>query len=494
MTAIVGVGEVVPNFINGSWRKSSAPTALAVTNPATAEIIARVPLTTSIEVEAAALSAAAAFPKWRRTPSSERVQYLFKFKQLLEENLSELARVITIECGKTLDESRGELRRGIENVEAACATPALVQGYNSEDIATGIDETLIRQPVGVVAAITPFNFPAMIPLWFTPWALACGNCIILKPSEKVPLTVRRILQLLEQTGLPGGVVQVVNGSKETVDAILDHPLIQAITFVGSTDVARYIYSRAAANGKRVQCQGGAKNPLIILPDADIEEASRAVGESAFGCAGQRCLAGSLVVAVGDAHEPFSEALSEIALSRKLGCGLDSGVEMGPVISHESRNRIRALTEQGVQEGASLAVDGRQPAVTGYEKGFFVGPTILSGVQPEGALVSTEIFGPVLTLLRFPRVDEAINFVNNGKYGNMACLFTESGASARKFRYEVEAGNIGINVGVAAPVASFPFSGWKDSFFGDLHGQGRDAVEFYTRKKVVIERWPQGSSK
>ena len=486
----MGAAEVVPNLIDGSWRKSSARTALSVTNPATAEEIARVPLSPSAEVGAAAISAAAAFPEWRRTPPGERVQYLFKFKQLLEQSFSELARVITTECGKTLDESRGELRRGIENVEAACGIPTLIQGYNSEDIASGIDETMIRQPVGVVAGITPFNFPAMIPLWFIPWALACGNCMILKPSEKVPNTVHRILQLLEQTGLPDGVVQALNGSKETVDAILDHPLIQAISFVGSTSVARYIYSRAAANGKRVQCQGGAKNPLIILPDADIEEASRAVGESAFGCAGQRCLAGSLVLTVGDAQEPFSETLSEMALSRRLGYGLDSGVEMGPVISAESKDRIGALIEQGVQEGASLEVDGRQRVVTGYEDGFFVGPTILSGVEAEATLVSTEIFGPVVTLLRFPRVDEAINFVNQGKYGNMACLFTGSGASARKFRYEVEAGNIGINVGVAAPVASFPFSGWKDSFFGDLHGQGRDAVEFYTRKKVVIERWPQ----
>ena len=486
----MGVIEVVPNLIDGSWRKSSAATSLSVTNPATAEEIARVPLSPSAEVEAAAISAAAAFPEWRRTPAGERVRCLFKFKQLLEQSFSELARVISTECGKTLDESRGELRRGIENVEAACGIPILSQGYNSEDIASGIDETMIRQPVGAVAAITPFNFPAMIPLWFTPWALACGNCVILKPSEKVPNTMRRILQLLEQTGLPDGVVQALNGSKETVDAILDHPQIQAISFVGSTSVARYIYRRAAANGKRVQCQGGAKNPLIILPDADIGEASRAVAESAFGCAGQRCLAGSLVVTVGDAQVPFSEALSEVARSRRLGCGLDSGVEMGPVISASSKNRIGALIEQGLQEGARLEVDGRQPVVAGYEDGFFVGPTILSGVQAEASLVSTEIFGPVVTLLWFPRVDEAIDFVNQGKYGNMACLFTGSGASARKFRYQVEAGNIGINVGVAAPVASFPFSGWKESFFGDLHGQGRDAVEFFTRKKVVIERWPE----
>ncbi len=486
----MGVIEVVPNLIDGSWRKSSAATSLSVTNPATAEEIARVPLSPSAEVEAAAISAAAAFPEWRRTPAGERVRCLFKFKQLLEQSFSELARVISTECGKTLDESRGELRRGIENVEAACGIPILSQGYNSEDIASGIDETMIRQPVGAVAAITPFNFPAMIPLWFTPWALACGNCVILKPSEKVPNTMRRILQLLEQTGLPDGVVQALNGSKETVDAILDHPQIQAISFVGSTSVARYIYRRAAANGKRVQCQGGAKNPLIILPDADIGEASRAVAESAFGCAGQRCLAGSLVVTVGDAQVPFSEALSEVARSCRLGCGLDSGIEMGPVISASSKNRIGALIEQGLQEGARLEVDGRQPVVAGYEDGFFVGPTILSGVQAEASLVSTEIFGPVVTLLWFPRVDEAIDFVNQGKYGNMACLFTGSGASARKFRYQVEAGNIGINVGVAAPVASFPFSGWKESFFGDLHGQGRDAVEFFTRKKVVIERWPE----
>ena len=485
----MGTSKQILNFIDGSWQTSSVATTLSVTNPATTEEIAKVPLSEAAEVGQAADSAAKAFRDWRRTPPSERVQYLFKLKQLLEQNFDEVARTVTQECGKTLQEARGELQRGIENVEVACGIPSLLQGYNSEDIASGIDETMIRQPLGVVAAITPFNFPAMIPLWFTPYAIACGNCIILKPSEKVPLTLQKILELVEQTGLPKGVIQLVNGSKETVDAILDHPLIQAISFVGSTQVARYVYGRAAAQGKRVQCQGGAKNPLIVLPDADMEATSRIVGESAFGCAGQRCLAGSIVATVGTAHKPFQEAISEVARSRRVGFGLDEGVEMGPVISGESKERIEALIEQGADGGASLTVDGRHPEVPGYEAGYFVGPTILSDIQPGNSLVSTEIFGPVLSLLHFEHVDDAIEFVNGGRYGNMACLFTGSGAAARKFRYEIEAGNIGINIGVAAPVASFPFSGWKDSFFGDLHGQGRDAVDFYTLKKVVVERWP-----
>ena len=488
----MGTSEQILNFIDGSWQKSSVAAALSVTNPATTEEIAKVPLSEAAEVGQAADSAAKAFLGWRRTPPTERVQYLFKLKLLLEQNFDEVARTITQKCGKTLQEAKGELQRGIENVEVACAIPSLLQGYNSEDIASGIDETMIRQPVGVVAAITPFNFPAMIPLWFTPYAIACGNCIILKPSEKVPLTLQKILELVEQTGLPKGVIQLVNGSKETVDAILDHPLIQAVSFVGSTQVARYVYGRAAAQGKRVQCQGGAKNPLIILPDADMDASSKIVGESAFGCAGQRCLAGSIVATVGAAHKPFEDAISEVARSRRMGFGLDEGVEMGSVISGESKERIEALIGQGADGGASLTVDGRHPEVPGYEAGYFVGPTILSDVQPASSLVSTEIFGPVLSLMHFAHVDDAIEFVNGGRYGNMASLFTASGAAARKFRYEVEAGNIGINIGVAAPVASFPFSGWKDSFFGDLHGQGRDAVDFYTLKKVVVERWPSES--
>lgn len=482
----------VLNFIDGSWQKSSTSEMLGVTNPATAEEIAKVPLSDAGEVEQAAITAAQAFREWRRTPPVERVQYLFKLKRLLEDHFDEVAHLVTKECGKTLEESRGELQRGIENVDVACGIPSLLQGYNSEDIARGIDETMIRQPVGVVAAITPFNFPSMIPLWFLPYAIACGNCIILKPSEKVPLTMQRIVQLVEQTDLPRGVVQLVNGSKEAVDAILDHPSIGAVSFVGSTPIAKYIYSRAAAQGKRVQCQGGAKNPIIVLPDADMEASARIIGESAFGCAGQRCLAGSIVATVGAAQEPFQEAVSEVARSRKVGFGLEEGVEMGPVISNESRERIEALIEEGAGDGASLSMDGRRPRIPGYENGYFVGPTILSDVHPESDLAATEIFGPVLSLLPFERVRDAINFANSGRYGNMACLFTRSGSAARRFRYEVEAGNIGINIGVAAPVASFPFSGWKDSFFGDLHGQGQDAIEFYTLKKVVIERWPPES--
>jgi malonate-semialdehyde dehydrogenase (acetylating)/methylmalonate-semialdehyde dehydrogenase len=365
-----------------------------------------------------------------------------------------------------------------------------MQGYNSEDIARGIDEILIRQPIGVAAAIAPFNFPGMIPFWFLPYAIACGNTYILKPSEKVPLTMQKVVRLIEQTGLPAGVVNLVNGAKEAVDAILDHPTIRAVSFVGSSPVAQYVYSRAAANGKRVQCQGGAKNPIIILPDADLEMTTRITLDSAFGCAGQRCLAASLAVTVGSAQKPFTEAIAAAAESRVVGFGLDDGVQMGPVINSQSRDRIEGLIQQGLDEGASIVVDGRRPQISGYEQGSFVRPTLLQNVRPDSCIAKTEIFGPVLGMLHVESIDEAIALVNSGQWGNMACLFTSSGAAARKFRYEAEAGNIGINIGVAAPMAFFPFSGWKDSFFGDLHGQGRDAIEFFTQSKVIVERWFQ----
>jgi malonate-semialdehyde dehydrogenase (acetylating) / methylmalonate-semialdehyde dehydrogenase len=400
----------------------------------------------------------------------------------------------TQECGKTLAESKGELRRAIENVEIACSIPILIQGHNSEDVARGIDETMIRQPLGVTAIIAPFNFPGMIPFWFMPYAIACGNTCIVKPSEKVPLTLQKVFQLLEQTGLPKGVVNLVNGAKEVVDAILDHPLIRSVSFVGSTPVARYVYSRAAANGKRAQCQGGAKNPMIVLPDADLSMTTRITADSAFGCAGQRCLAASLAITVGEAKAPFTEAIAAAAECRVVGYGLDAGVEMGPVINANSQQRITGLIEQGIQEGASLLVDGRSPSIPGYEQGHFVRPTILDHVSPDGEIARTEIFGPVLSLMHVQTIDQAIALVNSGQYGNMACLFTRSGAAARQFRYEAEAGNIGINIGVAAPMAFFPFSGWKDSFFGDLHGQGHQAIEFFTQTKVVVERWPQDWSR
>jgi malonate-semialdehyde dehydrogenase (acetylating)/methylmalonate-semialdehyde dehydrogenase len=441
-------------------------------------------------VGAAAVAAQKAFEDWRRTPAGERIQPLFRLKTLLEENLKDLARTVTEECGKTFAESVGELRRAIENVEVACGIPSLMQGSNSEDIAAGIDEHMIRQPLGVVAAITPFNFPAMIPFWFMPNALATGNCFILKPSERVPLSSNQVFHLLEAAGFPPGVVQLVNGGKETVNALLDHPAIRAISFVGSTATARYIYSRAVANGKRAQCQGGAKNPVVVMPDADMEMTTRILADSAFGCAGQRCLAASVAITVGGAEKVLAEQMAHAARNRKVGYGLDEGVEMGPVISAESQARIEALIAQGEREGGRLLVDGRGKKVKNYGDGFFVFPTIMEGVPPQGEIARTEIFGPVLSLMHAASIDEAVEMVNARSYGNMACIFTSDGASARHFRYEVNAGNVGINVGVAAPIAFFPFSGWGDSFFGDLHAQARHGVEFYTQTKVVIERWPR----
>lgn len=484
------MATTLKNYINGVWHVVDGAELVDVMNPATAEVIAKVPLSPAAEVDLAARAAKAALADWRRTPVTERIQYLFKYKFLLEDHLEELARTISQECGKTLNESRGELRRAIENVENASAAPNFMQGDHSEDIARGIDEIMIRQPVGVCAAISPFNFPAMIPFWFLPYAIACGNTFILKPSEKVPLTMHVAFELLEEAGLPKGVVNLVNGGREAVDAILDHPDIRAISFVGSTPVAKHVYSRAARNGKRAQCQGGAKNPIIVLPDADLETTTNIAADSAFGCAGQRCLAASLAITVGEAHQVFSAAISEAAASRVVGNGLDEDVQMGAVITPESKARIESLIQKGIDEGAVPLVDGRQASISGYEKGIFVRPTVLENLNAESEIVRTEIFGPVLGLVHLDTIDEAIQFINSGQYGNMACLFTSSGANARKFRYEAEVGNIGINIGVAAPMAFFPFSGWKDSFFGDLHAQGRHAFEFYTQTKVVVERWPK----
>jgi malonate-semialdehyde dehydrogenase (acetylating) / methylmalonate-semialdehyde dehydrogenase len=474
------------NHVGGAWVDSSATEFLPVIDPATEQTLAEVPLSTPADVDAAVAAAAAAFPAWRRTPPEERIQYLFKLKRLLEEHQDEIARVCTEENGKTLAESRGEVQRAIENVEVACGIPTLMQGYNLEDVARGIDEMMVRQPVGVVAAITPFNFPAMIPFWFLPYAIACGNTFVLKPSEKVPLTMRRVFELMESLGLPPGVVGLVNGGKAVVDALLAHPEVRAISFVGSTPVAKYIYAQGAAHGKRVQCQGGAKNYVVVLPDADLETTTQIVTDSAFGCAGQRCLAVSTAIAVGDAQAPLRRALTASASALRVGNGLADGVQMGPVITPASKTRIERLIDQGAADGAKLLVDGRgQPG-----PGNFLRPTIMEGVPAASSLTTTEIFGPVLGLVPARDLDEAIAILNRSAFGNAASIFTTSGAAARKFRYEVAAGNVGVNIGVAAPMAYFPFSGWKDSFLGVLHGQGRDAVEFYTEKKVVIERWPK----
>jgi malonate-semialdehyde dehydrogenase (acetylating)/methylmalonate-semialdehyde dehydrogenase len=488
------VDTMLRNYIGGRWEAASATEVIPVTNPATGEVLAEAPLSSAADVAKAVKAAADALPAWRRTPAGDRIQPLFRLKALLDANFTDIARLITQECGKTLAESEGELRRGIENVEVATGIPSLMMGSNLEDIASGIDELMIRQPVGVVAVITPFNFPGMIPFWFLPYAIACGNTLVLKPSEKTPLTMARVMELMEQAGVPTGVVNLVHGGKDAVDALLDHPDVRAISFVGSTPVARYIYSRAAANGKRVQCQGGAKNPIVVLPDADLDMTTKIVADSAFGCAGQRCLASSVVITVADAAKPFTERISNAASSRKVGYGLDAGIEMGPVISAESQARIETLIAQGITAGAKPLVDGRKAAVNGYEKGHFLRPTVLTDVDPAGELARTEVFGPVLSVMRADSVEAAIELVNRSAYGNMACLFTSSGAAARQFRYEARVGNVGINVGVAAPMAYFPFSGWKDSFFGDLHAQGRDAIDFYTEKKVVVERWPSNWSR
>ncbi|HRQ32410.1 MAG TPA: CoA-acylating methylmalonate-semialdehyde dehydrogenase, partial [Anaerolineales bacterium] len=450
----------------------------------------RTPLGTKADVESAARAASEALPAWRRTPVNDRVQYLFKLRNLMRENADEIGRLITNEAGKTFEEAKAEMVRAYENVEVACGMPMMMKGEFVEDIATGIDELMIRQPVGVCATIAPFNFPGMIPFWYLPYALAAGNTYIIKPSEKVPMTMQFIMKLIEQVGFPKGVVNLVNGAKDVVDAILEHPSIRAVTFVGSTNVAKYIYATAAAHGKRVQAQGGAKNPVIVLPDADMDMATKIIADSAFGCAGQRCLAVSFAVTVGSARSTFSEAICDAASSRVVGYGLDSGVQMGPVINAASKARVESLIGLGVQEGASLPVDGRGVSIPGYEAGNFVRPTILADVPRGSEIAKTEIFGPVLSLMHVETVDDAIELVNSGQYGNQASLFTSSGSAARKFRYEAEAGNIGIKIGVAAPMAFFPFSGWKDSFFGDMHGQGMDAVEFFTQKKVVVERWPK----
>ena len=489
MSIVTGGSTLMRNYVNGDWVASSGSDSLPVLNPATGEQLGTTPLSTAADVGQAVDAASRAFPAWRRMPVTDRVQFLFKLREELERHFDEISRTITLECGKTLAESRGEMRRAVENVEVACGTPILIQGYNSEDIAAGIDEIMIRQPLGVCAVIAPFNFPGMIPFWFLPYAIACGNTVVIKPSERVPLTMQKVFALVNEIGLPPGVLNLVNGGRDVVNGLLDHPAVRSVSFVGSSAVARYVYARAAAAGKRAQCQGGAKNPVVVLPDADFGSAATVIADSAFGCAGQRCLATSLAITVGDAHEPFLDAIRDRAQSRVVGFGLDEGVQMGPVISPESRARVLKAIDQAVSEGARPLTDGRKLDGAAYRNGNFVGPTVIDGLPFQSELTTTEIFGPVLSAHHVGTVEEAIALVNAGSYGNQACLFTTSGANARQFRHEAEVGNIGINIAVAAPMAFFPFSGARDSFFGDLHGQGRDAVEFFTQEKVVVERWP-----
>ena len=492
-TAIITEAKI-PHYIDGQWVESNAREWSEILNPATGESLGKVPISDAAEVTRAIDAAAAAYPAWRRMPPEDRIQPLFKLKVLLEDHLDDISRLITQENGKTFTEAKAEMRRAIENVEVACGIPVMMQGYNLEDVARGIDEMMIRQPLGVTAAIVPFNFPGMIAFWFLPYAIATGNTFILKPSERVPLTMRYVYELIEKTGLPKGVVNLVNGGKVAVDTLIDDPRVRAISFVGSTPVARYIYARSGEKGKRAQCQGGAKNPVIILPDADMQMATQIISDSAFGCAGQRCLAVSVAVTIGEAQKTFRDAIAESASKLRVGNGLEDGVQMGPVITKQSKDRIESLIGVGEKQGAKVLVDGRNPKIPRHERGNFVKPTILDGVPASSELSHTEIFGPVLSMVHANDMDEALAFLERNPYGNQASLFTSSGAAARLFRYEAPAGNIGINIGVAAPMAYFPFSGWKDSFFGIMHGQGRDSVEFYTEKKVVVERWAKEHSR
>jgi malonate-semialdehyde dehydrogenase (acetylating) / methylmalonate-semialdehyde dehydrogenase len=477
--------RTIRNYVGGSWMDADSDERLDVTNPATGEVMAQVPMSSAKDVDRAVAAARAAFPGWRATPPVERARACFELKYLLEENKDELARLVTRDNGKAFKDASGEVRRGIECVEVATGIPSLMQGANLEDVSRGIDSDMIRQPIGVFAAITPFNFPFMVPQWFLPFAIACGNTFICKPSEQDPLAVEFTFELLDRIGLPPGVVNLVNGGKDSVNAILEHPDVDGVSFVGSTPVAHYIYETSARHGKRVQALGGAKNHVIVMPDAQLDSAVDGVLSSAFHAAGQRCLANSVCVAVGDVYEPLKRALAEKGGNMVVGDGSEPDTEVGPVISGVSRERIVDWIEKGIADGGEVVLDGRGK---GSEDGHFIGPTIIES-DPEAAICREEIFGPVLTLIRARDLDHALDILNSSTKGNAASIFTTSGGAMRKFRYEAQAGMLGVNIGVAAPMAYFPFTGWKDSFFGDLHAHGRDAIEFFTEKKVVITRWP-----
>jgi malonate-semialdehyde dehydrogenase (acetylating)/methylmalonate-semialdehyde dehydrogenase len=482
--------RLLENYIGGRWTPAAAATdVLDVTNPATGSALARVPLSGAADLDAAVEAAREALPQWRAVSTIGRARSLFELRERLVAREGELARSVTAEMGKTIADARAEVGRMIEMVEAACAIPTTMQGRILEDVSRNIDAETIRQPVGVCAAIVPFNFPAMVPFWFLPFAIACGNTFVLKPSEQVPLTQQIAFEELDALGLPPGVVNLVNGGREVVEGILDHPGIDAVSFVGSAPVAKIVYERAAKAGKRVQALGGAKNHMVVMPDAVVDRTVEGILGSAFGAAGQRCMAGSVVVTVGDAHEQLMDPLVKATEALQVGDGSDEASDVGPVISCAARDRIREWIDRGVAAGAKLTVDGRQP--TGdqlAEDGAFVGPTILDDVTPDMEIAQEEVFGPVLSVIRAATLDQAIDIVNSSRFGNGTSIFTESGASVRRYRHEVQAGMIGVNIGVAAPVAFFPFSGWKDSFLGDLHAHGTDAMEFFTRKKTVTSRF------
>jgi malonate-semialdehyde dehydrogenase (acetylating)/methylmalonate-semialdehyde dehydrogenase len=482
-----GVSEV-PLLINGENRFSKGR-AEQLFNPATGEETATLRHSTTDEIDAAVQAAFDAFPAWSATPVLQRCRVFFHFHAVLEKHADELIRMVTEENGKTLDEAKGSFARGLECIEFACGATSLMMGETVENVGTGVDGYSIRQPLGVCAGITPFNFPFMVPLWMYPMSIACGNTFVLKPSERVPRTAVRTAELLHEAGLPAGVLNVVHGGKTTVDAILSHPKIRAVSFVGSSAVAKYIYSTAAANGKRVQALGGAKNHSVVMPDADIKNAAQVVMASSFGCAGERCVATSVVVAVGDSADPLVAELRKIADEMKVGDGSQQGTIMGPVITPDATSRITGYIEKGIDEGAKLVRDGRKDTCTKSD-GNFLGPTIFDNVSPAMKIAREEIFGPVLSVVRVKNVSEALDVIKGSQYGNAASIFTRSGKTARDFVAKVQTGMVGVNVGVPAPTAIFPFAGWRGSFFGDLHALGKDGVQFYTESKVVTARWPE----
>jgi malonate-semialdehyde dehydrogenase (acetylating) / methylmalonate-semialdehyde dehydrogenase len=488
-TVATGAGiEDVPLFINGVRRVSSGATEQLL-NPATGAPNAVLYHSTSDEIDAAVQAAYGAFPAWSATPVLQRCRVFFHFHAVLEKHADELIRMVTEENGKTLEEAKGSFARGLECVEFAAGATSLMMGDTVENVGTGVDGYSIRQPLGVCAGITPFNFPFMVPLWMYPMAIACGNTFVLKPSERVPRTAVRTAELLHEAGLPPGVLNVVHGTKSVVDAILNHPKIRAVSFVGSSVVAKYIYSTAAANGKRVQALGGAKNHSVVMPDADLKNAAQVVMASSFGCAGERCVATSVVVAVGDIADNLVAELKTLADEMKVGDGSEKGTVMGPVITTDASKRIAGYIEKGLDEGARLVRDGRKDSCTKSE-GNFLGPTIFDNVSPQMKIAREEIFGPVLSVVRVNSMEEALHVIQGSQYGNASSIFTRSGKTAREFVAKAQTGMVGVNVGVPAPTAIFPFAGWRGSFFGDLHALGKDSVQFYTESKVVTARWPE----
>ena len=485
---------VLPLWIGGREVQSASGRTGDVFDPSTGDVIRRAPFASAAEVGLAVAAARAALPGWRDAPPLRRARVLARFRELLEANRHELARIISQEHGKTIPDAAGSLQRGIEVVEFATGAPHLLKGEQAEDVARGVDSHSVLQPVGVCAGITPFNFPAMVPMWMFPVAIACGNTFVLKPSEKVPSTALRLARLFHEAGLPEGVLNVVPGDAEAVGAILTHPDVAAVSFVGSTPIARHVYETAAKTGKRVQALGGAKNHAVVLPDAELESTADALIGAGYGSAGERCMAISVVVAVGEVAEPLVARLREKAAALKVGPGSQAGVEMGPLVTSVHRDRIRGIIAAGVAQGAKVVLDGRDLAVPGAGKGFFLGPTLLDHVTPGMTVYREEIFGPVLVVVRVRTLDEAIEFVNQNPYGNGTAIFTDSGRAAQRFEHEIQVGMVGVNVAIPVPMAFFSFGGWKQSLFGDLHVHGMEGVKFYTRTKTVTSRWPATEEK